>query len=207
MERIMPTVEEILGSNAVIGIGSKRGPKDNLVATTDPGVGDDSADGYAVGSMWVNNSNGAVWEAVAVTLGTAQWRLLNSYVGNWTPDPQFGGANTGMAFTVRGGSYCKGDRFCFVKGKFVFSNKGTAVGVAQVKGLPFLSDGVAAGGAIGYMSNFTGLTGTLVLGLNVAATDAVSIPQSTATGFSPITDTAFTNTSRMDFSLLYSTTN
>lgn len=47
---------------------------DNLSATTDPGVGDDSGDGYHVGSRWFNTSAGRVWMCTDATLGAAVWK-------------------------------------------------------------------------------------------------------------------------------------
>ena len=45
----------------------------NFTATTNPGVGDDSADGYGVGSVWLNTTDGIWWRAANVTVGAAVW--------------------------------------------------------------------------------------------------------------------------------------
>lgn len=45
----------------------------NWAASTDPGVGDDSADGYAVGSVWFNLTGGRLWQAKSVSVGAAVW--------------------------------------------------------------------------------------------------------------------------------------
>ena len=42
-------------------------------ATTDPGVGDDDADGYGVGSRWVNTTLGKIWECTDASTGAAVW--------------------------------------------------------------------------------------------------------------------------------------
>jgi hypothetical protein len=47
----------------------------NTTATTDPGVGNDNTQGYFVGSLWVNTTNGRVWIAQAVGTGAAAWAL------------------------------------------------------------------------------------------------------------------------------------
>jgi predicted RecA/RadA family phage recombinase len=52
--------------------------KDNLVATAAPAVGDDSDDGYAVGSLWIDVTGDAVYRAVDVTVGAAVWRKLST---------------------------------------------------------------------------------------------------------------------------------
>ena len=45
----------------------------NAVATTAPGVGDDSDDGYEVGSRWINVTTDRHYSALDVTVGAAVW--------------------------------------------------------------------------------------------------------------------------------------
>ena len=45
-------------------------------ATVDPAVTDDSGDGYAIGSLWVNTTGHKVFIAEAVTVGAAVWRQV-----------------------------------------------------------------------------------------------------------------------------------
>lgn len=45
----------------------------NLEATTNPGLRDDSAAGYEVGSVWVNTLTGITFTATDVTVGAAVW--------------------------------------------------------------------------------------------------------------------------------------
>lgn len=52
------------------------GGKNNNTATTDPTTGDDSADGYTVGSIWVNTSTDRVHICVDNTAGSAVWHPL-----------------------------------------------------------------------------------------------------------------------------------
>jgi hypothetical protein len=47
----------------------------NVAATTDPGASNDNTQGYTVGSIWVNTTNGRVWIAQAVGTGAAAWGL------------------------------------------------------------------------------------------------------------------------------------
>ena len=80
--------------------------KDNLNASTDPGVSNDSTQGYQVGSTWFNSVTGRVWKARNVSVAAAIWTPLASgvdpyIVNNWyLPDnvavaPQ-GGVNPGV---------------------------------------------------------------------------------------------------------------
>lgn len=48
-------------------------PLNNFTATTDPGVGDDSGDGYEPGSEWVNTVSGDRFLNTDATLGAAVW--------------------------------------------------------------------------------------------------------------------------------------
>ena len=50
--------------------------KCNWAAATDPGVGDDSADGYVVGSWWWNTTAHRLWQAESVGAGAAVWRQI-----------------------------------------------------------------------------------------------------------------------------------
>ena len=52
------------------------GGKNNTTATSVPGVGDDSADGYAPGSIWENTSTGRIYICVGNNSGAAVWREL-----------------------------------------------------------------------------------------------------------------------------------
>lgn len=52
---------------------------DNLVATTFPGVGDDSGDGYSVGSRWLHTTYNAWYMCVDASVGAAVWKLMNSF--------------------------------------------------------------------------------------------------------------------------------
>jgi|SRR6185369_298409 len=47
--------------------------KSNLTAVVDPAVGDDSSQGYATGSVWLNTVTPSYWMAVSVAVGAAVW--------------------------------------------------------------------------------------------------------------------------------------
>jgi len=52
------------------------GGKSIFTNTSNPGVGDDSADGFAPGSLWENTSTGRVYICVGNSSGSAVWREL-----------------------------------------------------------------------------------------------------------------------------------
>lgn len=51
--------------------------KANLSATTSPTEDDDSGDGYAVGSLWIDTTNDRVWKCVDASAGAAVWKCLS----------------------------------------------------------------------------------------------------------------------------------
>jgi hypothetical protein len=71
----LATHEGLTGS-AVHGLDNIATKKSNLTATTAPGAGDDSGDGYAVGSVWVDTVGLLAYQAVDVTLGAAVWTKM-----------------------------------------------------------------------------------------------------------------------------------
>ena len=55
-----------------------QGSLDNLNATRDPAVSDDSSLGYNFGSMWINTSNKKSYINVDPSIGTSVWQLIGS---------------------------------------------------------------------------------------------------------------------------------
>ena len=58
--------------------GATSQKKANLSATAAPTTGDDSADGYSVGSLWIDVTNDNVYQAVDVSVGAAVWKQLDA---------------------------------------------------------------------------------------------------------------------------------
>ena len=48
--------------------------KNNWAAVVDPGVTDDSSEGYEIGSRWANTVGETVWDCVDATEGVAVWK-------------------------------------------------------------------------------------------------------------------------------------
>jgi len=61
------------GALVRIGPGAYRAIRHNLSAIASPAAGDDDADGYAVGSLWVNVSADRAWICVDASTGAAVW--------------------------------------------------------------------------------------------------------------------------------------
>jgi hypothetical protein len=69
-----------LNNMGLVPLGEVQG-FDNLSATTDPGVGNDTTQGYVVGSLWVNTSTGRAWVCVSNATGAATWALAGTIPG------------------------------------------------------------------------------------------------------------------------------
>jgi hypothetical protein len=52
-------------------------PKNKLDATAAPTTGDDSGDGYSVGSVWINVTADTVYQCADATVGAAVWKQLD----------------------------------------------------------------------------------------------------------------------------------
>ncbi len=58
--------------------GGSPGLLNNLTATTAPGVGDDSADGYSAGSLWFNTATAIEYVCTNASVGAATWTAVKS---------------------------------------------------------------------------------------------------------------------------------
>lgn len=54
-----------------------------VTSTSNPTTGDDSGDGYAVGTMWLNTSTSAAWVLMDSTAGAASWAELTEVTGGY----------------------------------------------------------------------------------------------------------------------------
>jgi len=65
--------------------------------------------------------------------------VLANYVdfSSWTPVLEFGGATTGITYTVQTGSYVRIGNVVFVRVSFQLSSSGSATGNATITGFPF----------------------------------------------------------------------
>lgn len=61
-----------------VALGAGATAKANFAATAAPGVGDDSADGYSAGSLWLNATAGAAYICRSAALGAADWRAITT---------------------------------------------------------------------------------------------------------------------------------
>lgn len=121
--------------------------------------------------------------------------------GTWTPQLQFGGASTGITYSVQNATYTKIGRQVTVMAHIGLSSKGSATGSAQIVGLPFTLGSVSAPAAHNFLDvsyvgtpNLRGVSGDVRVVLQAVAESGAS---------SSLTDTNFTSGSEVFFSLTY----
>lgn len=74
----------------------------NYTAIIDPTVNDDSADGYQIGSKWLNTSENTLFIATSVGVGTATWlQVGGSFIGKKEiPTGAINGVNTTYSISL-----------------------------------------------------------------------------------------------------------
>ena len=131
--------------------------------------------------------------------------------GTWTPGVSFGGGTTGITYGNRDADYIKIGKNVFVVSACKMTSKGSSTGNAKVTGLPFTTGGgteaqYAHQAACSYfnMGAFTGVGAVATINTGSAATLDCSYYASGSSGaITSLTDTNFTNTSQVFFSLSY----
>lgn len=91
--------------------------------------------------------------------------LVLPRAASWTPELRFGGATTGITYTVRYGEYMQLGQWVFLTCQIVLSSKGSATGIATIGNLP------VAFGANGAYQTWPCLT----VGANTGSADLCSI--------------------------------
>lgn len=74
----LSTAAQKLDAGSLIGMGCvqlQSGVKNNLAATADPGVSNDSTQDYGAGSTWLNTTGQRLWSCVSAAAGAAVWAL------------------------------------------------------------------------------------------------------------------------------------
>ena len=138
---------------------SGTGPLNNLSATTPPGTGNDSTQGYSIGSHWFNTTTGVMWFCRDASAGAAVWQPDSPHPGYIAgrPVPIFGGNTatnniaadriymmpfvpeaditiTGFGLWLVAGSGATG-----IKGA-VYANRYSGTGKARAFGAPLVAD-------------------------------------------------------------------
>lgn len=121
--------------------------------------------------------------------------------GTWTPTLEFDGLSVGVTYTTRTGTYLKRGRLVFVKFIVVLSSKGTSVGGARIRGLPFTPTDYAAL-SIASVSAMA-LSASTLLGGFITSADEVRLLGYGNTGAYGLDNNNLTNTSAIYASATY----
>lgn len=135
----------------------------------------------------------------ALVLGdgaTAGGHCVTPFGGAWTPQLQFGGANTGMTGTFAGTYVAipspSGGAICIAFFVITLTAKGSATGVATIAGLPFAASQPANSAIVSNWSNFAS---TLTPQGNVGSgSSVIGLTKLSSGSVAQMADTDFTNT-------------
>jgi hypothetical protein len=138
----------------------------------------------------------------ATQSASANANTLDDYEeGTWTPVFRFGGATTGITYSVNSGTYIKIGKWVFCVFVNVMTSKGSATGALDITGMPF-AVGSEGGGVVYFYSNMASMAAANVIingstcGIYIAGSATVSV----------LSNSNFTNTSQVDGYLIYQAT-
>jgi hypothetical protein len=121
--------------------------------------------------------------------------------GSWTPAPQVGGADVGVAGTFVG-RYTRIGQQVTAHGSVTFTNKGSSVGAMKIAGLPFQAGGIGTFPAgVGYAANLASAY-QLQPWVQQNESDLTMQKGNLATTVN-MTDADVTDTTRIDFAVTY----
>lgn len=164
--------------------------------------------GSPTGSNLVGYDSSALYNAF--TVGAAL-KALNYRSAAFTPELYFGNSTTGITYQYREGTYTRIGNMCFIRIRMKLTNVGTAVGSANIRGIPFtyLGSTYPPGWIPGEFSSMSALGantqyGASAIGIGAGRVDIVS-QNMTGSSSNPlsVTNSAFTNFSVIDISFMF----
>lgn len=163
-------------------------------------------------ALWVASGlvsfDGGQIQFPATQLPSSDPNTLDDYEeGTFTLTLRFGGGTTGITYSIQSANYTKTGREVFIHYLLVLTSKGSSVGNADISAMPFTSDATFTRGSGAVVwANMTSALVTCVtlMGSNTTAA-SVSGLTAAATSLTPLTDTAFANTTSIQGSFFYAT--
>lgn len=160
------------------------------------------ATGTVVATGTTPSLNGIAFPATQSA--SADANTLDDYEeGSWTPALNFGGATTGITYSQQYGTYIKIGRMVFVSGRIDLANKGSAVGTADIRGLPFTISVISAGN-VGFQRSAAPTNKQVMLTFDTASAGIVRYSDGVTTSQS--TNAEFANDTILIFSANFQTT-
>jgi hypothetical protein len=124
--------------------------------------------------------------------------------GLWTPILNFGGATTGITYSVQGGMYTRVGNRIFLCCRILLTSKGTATGKATITGAPFIAScmGTVNIGRYAYINLKTAAYSSIAT--IQTATDTIELQETgDNVAILDLDDTDFSNNSEIMFTLIY----
>ncbi len=123
--------------------------------------------------------------------------------GTWTPILRFGTGTTGITYTTQTGVYTRIGNRVFIHCLITLSSKGSSTGNADISGLPF-TVGNSSPYPARWLTMVTSFIGMFVVPSAGGTTIAIrALTAASADGGVAITNTAFNNTSTLNFEANY----
>ena len=127
-------------------------------------------------------------------------QLRSGTTQSWTPTLAFGGASTGITYSVQTGSYIRVGRVLYYFGRILLTSKGSSTGDAAISVPVTTINDAGIGGFVSY-SNMSSMAAPMLSG----AGSAVRIRNQGATEATDATDANFANNTDIYFSGFYLT--
>ena len=138
---------------------------DKFNATSAPGVGDDIADGYGPGSLWLNTTSNLAYVCESNSAGAAVWNVLGGGISDGIPLLGGGGTGTGIGPGMAG-----------LPQSASFSAAGGPAAASQsVTGGRAWGQGTPASGGLGFGGGLIGMAGGAVSGAAGLATSGAAM--------------------------------
>ena len=124
-------------------------------------------------------------------------------IAAWTPVLQFGGASTGITYSVQDGQVIRLGKLVAAFFGFMLTSKGAAAGNATIAGLP-VACGALAG--VGIVGSHAAMSTSNVFEIDVPASGtAIGLGKGNAAASAPLVDTDFSNTTSLAGVAIYLT--
>jgi len=196
--------------NHNIQVGNSSGSLSSIAPSATTGVAlisqGSSAD-PAFGTVAVAGGGTGVTTLTGIPLasGTSPFTAL-TYVPptSFTPTLAFGGASTGITYSVNAGQYMQFGSVVFFNVVLTLSNKGSATGAATIGGFPVSNAGLEENIAVGYFSDLTLSAGNTNVCLQMTGSNNFPLLQ-VGSATTTLTDTAFANNTNIKFIGFYVT--
>lgn len=121
------------GAFATVKLRLANHPLNKLDATAAPTTGDDTNDGYGVGSMWLDVTNDRWYMCLDASAGSAIWYEVTNKWITWTPTITQSGS---VVVTVNAAKYAVCGKVCKIFADMTVTGSGTAGNTITLSGIP-----------------------------------------------------------------------